>query len=110
MSPDAIFGFVVLIALVLNIYAMLDVRATPVEAFTAIGRSKTKWHLLCLLGAFTALMGIGIAVFYITRVRPRLRAELKRRGLMHEVSLAVKVTHYLLPALCLAVAVVLVNH
>ena len=104
MSPQAIYGFVVLTALALNIYTALDARATSPEIFTAIGRSKGRWQLLCLVGAFTALFGIGIAIQYLWHVRPKLRRELAQRGLMHEVSPTVKVTRYLLPALCIAVA------
>lgn len=110
MSPQAVYGTIVLIALGLNIYTAIDVRATPAAIFEAVGRRRGWWSALCFAGAFLALIGIGIAVYYLARVRPQLRQELQRRGETRLVSTGVKVTHYLLPALCLAAAVVISAH
>jgi TRAP-type C4-dicarboxylate transport system permease small subunit len=98
---------VLLSALGLNIYVAVDARATPESAFRAIGKSRTLWMTLSLFGAFLALFGIGTALYYILKLRPQLRRELEGQGLTHEVSARVKLVRFVIPALALAVAVVI---
>jgi hypothetical protein len=107
MSVEAIPGLVLLVSLGMNIYTAIDARATPDEIFTATHRSRRKWMTLSLFGAFLLLVGVVIAGYYLLRVRPDLRREIRRQGVDLQVSARVKFTSILVPALCLAVAAVL---
>ena len=110
MSPEAVQAIVVLLALGMNIYTAMDARATPEDVFEAVGRSRRKWMTLSLVGAFLSLAGVVIAGYYIVKVRPALRAELKKRDQLILVSAWHKFVRYLLPALSLAVAAVIAQH
>ena len=96
-----------LAALGLNIYVAIDARATPVEVFKAAGQNRTLWMTLSLVGAFLSVVGVGIAVYYLLKVRPMLRPEIETRGLVDEVSGRTKLVRYLLPGVALAAAIAL---
>ena len=104
----AIIELVLLLtALGMNVYIAVDARATPVEVFQAVGRSRTVWMTLSLVGAFLSIFGIAIAGYYLVRVRPQLRPEIEARGFGDRVSGRTKLMRYLLPAVALAAAIAL---
>ena len=107
MTGSAVQLAFLLAALGLNIYVALDARATPVEVFRAVDRSRTLWMTLSLVGAFLSAIGVAIAVYYLLRVRPLLRPEIAAQGLGDRVSARTKLVQYGLPAMALAVAVVI---
>jgi hypothetical protein len=108
---EAVVELVVLLgALGLNIYVAVDARATPDPVFRAVGRSRTLWMTLSLVGAFLAIFWIWTAQFYLLKVRPDLRRELEVQGLMDEVSARTKLVRYVLPGLALATAIAIGVH
>jgi hypothetical protein len=107
MSPAAVQGFTLLVSLALNIYVALDVRATPASVFQAAGRHRPRWMLMSHAGAFLLVFGIATACYYLLRVRPQLRREARSQGVLAQMTARVTVLRYLLPALALALAVVI---
>jgi hypothetical protein len=107
MAGDIIELVLLLGALGMNVYVAVDARATPVEVFEAVGRSRTAWMTLSLVGAFMFIFGIATAGYYVLLVRPQLRREIAAGGLEDRVSGRTKVVQYLLPALAIATAAAL---
>ena len=107
MTGSIIELVLLLTALGMNVYVAVDARATPVEVFQAVGRNRTAWMTLSLVGAFLSIFGIAIAGYYLLRVRPQLRPEIQVRGLGDAVSGRTKIIRYLLPGLALATAIAL---
>ncbi|MHB8438091.1 MAG: DUF2516 family protein [Acidimicrobiales bacterium] len=65
----------VLGSLALSIWAIVDVAATPAEAFSGAGSSRKKW--LMLLVFFTLaldVIGVILAIAYFALVRPKVRS------------------------------------
>jgi uncharacterized membrane protein len=77
---ETLVGFVIVIAaIVISIWAIVDAIRTPRDAFSAAGSSKALW--LTLLLVFTVLAFFVTAVLgavYLFRIRPRVRASMER--------------------------------
>lgn len=63
---------VVLLAVVVAAWALIDVSRRPVEAFAAAGHSKLTWVLLSAAGVVAGIAA-PLSVYYLTVVRPRVK-------------------------------------
>ena len=61
------------IPLGLSLWALLDAAGRPAWAFAYLGRSRTLWIVVTMLGTFTIVGGMAIAIWYLVRVRPQVR-------------------------------------
>jgi hypothetical protein len=67
--------FITLGGLALSIWAIVDAASRPSGAFVAAGSSKSLWIILVVLGTFfTSVIGTVLAIIYLARIRPRVRA------------------------------------
>jgi hypothetical protein len=57
----------------LSVWALLDVVNRPAWTFAFLGRSRTMWVVATLAATCTIVVGMGVAVWYLVRVRPQLR-------------------------------------
>jgi hypothetical protein len=65
---------IVSIPLVLSVLALLDAAKRPEWVFSFCGKSRTLWVALCGGGILVNVLGIPIALWYLLRVRPVVRA------------------------------------
>ncbi len=73
-------GFVLVVsAIVVSIWAIVDAIRTPKEAFSAAGSSKALWLTLLLVFAVLAFFVTAVlGVVYLLRIRPRVRTAMGR--------------------------------
>jgi len=57
----------------LSVWALLDIVSRPAWAFAFLGRSRTVWVVVTVLGTSTIIGGMVFALWYLVRVRPELR-------------------------------------
>jgi hypothetical protein len=61
--------------LVFPIWSLADAATRSQADFERIGQSRSTWILLLLLGIFCfAIVGAVLGIYYLTAVRPKLRA------------------------------------
>ncbi len=61
-------------SLVSSLWAIIDAVSTPKATFVAAGTSKGRWiAMIAVLYFFTVVVGMTLAIVYLTAVRPRLR-------------------------------------
>lgn len=68
---------VVLVAaapLALSIVALLDAARRPAWAWSLANRPQAMWMAMILVGTFLSILGIGISLYYLLRVRPAILA------------------------------------
>jgi hypothetical protein len=59
----------------MTLWAIIDAATTPNELFVAAGSSKRRWIAgIAILYTATVIVGVILALGYLLRVRPRLRA------------------------------------
>lgn len=70
-----VIGLVWLVPLVLAVWAIVDAAGRPAAAWDAIGSSRGVWiALLVIFTIFCNLVGLVLAIVYLTSVRRRLAA------------------------------------
>jgi hypothetical protein len=63
------------VGLVIPVWAIVDAASRPSGAFAAAGSSKPMWIVLMVIGwLVTGVIGIVLAIVYLTSIRPRVRA------------------------------------
>ena len=92
-GPDLLIVLIVLVAgvglLAMSIWAIVDVSSHSTEDFQEAGSSKVAW--IVVISVFTVFYGFGtlIAVYYLTRVRPKVT----RVSLQNSTSLPRSASH-----------------
>jgi hypothetical protein len=71
---DAIW-LVIVVGLALTVWAVADAISRPSSAFAAAGSNKAMWiALIVVFWLLTDIVGAILAVVYLARIRPRVRA------------------------------------
>jgi hypothetical protein len=78
---EIFFGFAIVVAaIVISIWAIVDAVRTPKQAFSAAGSSKTLWLTLLIVFAVLAFYVTAVlGAVYLFRIRPRVRASMGRQ-------------------------------
>lgn len=66
--------FIGLIPISISMWALLDCARRPPWAWSFAGRSQVAWLGAIAFGIFLLIFGIGISLWYLIRVRPRIAA------------------------------------
>lgn len=62
------------VPLALSVWALLDAARRPEWAWALAGRRRVVWLASILFGALVLVVGVGVSVVYLVRVRPELAA------------------------------------
>lgn len=62
------------IPLGISVWALLDAAHRPEWAWALAGRRRVAWMVAIMFGIFTVIGGLVISAWYLTSVRPRIRA------------------------------------
>lgn len=54
----------------LSLWALLDVARRPAWAWALAGRSQVAWMAGILLATFTVVIGLGVSLWYLLKIRP----------------------------------------
>ncbi|MBK6503409.1 MAG: hypothetical protein IPG03_13960 [Candidatus Microthrix sp.] len=65
--------------LALSVFALLDAARRPAWAWSLAERPQAMWMGMILVGTFLSILGIGLSLYYLTRVRPAVAAAEKRQ-------------------------------
>lgn len=60
--------------LALSVFALLDAARRPAWAWSLAERPQAMWMGMILVGTFLSILGIGLSLYYLTRVRPAVAA------------------------------------
>ncbi|MEZ5381797.1 MAG: hypothetical protein R2754_08365 [Microthrixaceae bacterium] len=68
----ATLGVVLLAAapLGLSVFALLDAARRPAWAWSLAQRPQAMWMAMILVGTFLSVLGVGLSLYYLVRVRP----------------------------------------
>jgi hypothetical protein len=69
-------GLTLLVSLPLatSVWALLDAARRPQWAWALAGRSQVAWMGGILFGTLTLVIGLGVSIWYLTKVRPLVAA------------------------------------
>lgn len=67
-------AIVAAIPLGLTTWGILDIARRPQWAWALARRSQLAWMTALLFGAFTLLIGMGLSIWYLVKVRPVIAA------------------------------------
>jgi hypothetical protein len=66
---------VTIVSIGIPIWAIVDAATKPSAAFRAAGSSKAMWiALIVVFSLFTGIIGLILAIVYLSWIRPRVRA------------------------------------
>ena len=60
--------------LALSVFALLDAARRPSWAWSLAGRPQAMWIAMILLGTFLSVLGVGLSLWYLLKVRPVVSA------------------------------------
>ena len=60
--------------LALSVFALLDAAKRPSWAWSLAGRPQAMWMAMILLGTFLSVLGSGLSLWYLLKVRPVVSA------------------------------------
>ncbi|MEZ5373646.1 MAG: hypothetical protein R2704_13135 [Microthrixaceae bacterium] len=60
--------------LALSVIALLDAARRPAWAWSLAERPQAMWMAMILVGTFLSILGVGISLYYLLRVRPAIVA------------------------------------
>ena len=72
-------SIVVLLALALPLWAIVDAHSRPAAAFYAAGSNKSAWVIVLLVFTFVLGIGLYMAAFNLVSVRRRLQQQMQLR-------------------------------
>jgi F0F1-type ATP synthase membrane subunit c/vacuolar-type H+-ATPase subunit K len=61
-----------LVCLGLTVWALVDASARPDAAWQQAGQTRTTWIVLLAVGIVFCLLGLVVAIIYLTTIRPQL--------------------------------------
>ncbi|MBK9558302.1 MAG: hypothetical protein WAX12_03130 [Candidatus Microthrix subdominans] len=72
----AMFGVLLVAAapLALSVFALLDAARRPAWAWSLAERPQAMWMAMILLGTFLSVLGVGLSLWYLLKVRPVISA------------------------------------
>ena len=74
-GPEVLVLLLVLLAgNALPIWALVDAAMRPEPAFVAAGQNKIMWVVLNAVGIFACVLGLIVAIVYLTSIRPKVVA------------------------------------
>jgi hypothetical protein len=79
IGPDLLFVVILLCAMVVPIWAVVDAAMRPALAFSAAGSNKTLWIVLVAVAWFFGL-GFFLGGFYLLFTRPKVRRVMGQIG------------------------------
>ena len=71
-APETLLALVALAANALPIWGLIDAAMRPEPAFVAAGQNKLMWVALNAVGIFVCLLGVIVAIVYLTSIRPKV--------------------------------------
>lgn len=66
--------FAAAIPVSLSVWALLDAASRPAWAWSFAGKSQLGWLVAICIGLLTLVIGLGVSFWYLTRIRPSIRA------------------------------------
>jgi len=57
-----------------SLWALLDAAHRPEWTWALVGRRRVPWMAAIMIGTFTVIGGLFVSLWYLLKIRPRLRA------------------------------------
>jgi hypothetical protein len=75
-GPDLLIVIVVLVAIAVPLWAVVDAASRPASAFFGAGSNKTIWIVVIVVSWFIGL-GLFLGGFYLLFTRPKVRGQME---------------------------------